>query len=1199
MADALKTSMANGEVSPKLYARVDLERYHSSLRTCRNFITMPQGGAQNRPGTEFVGRTKLVSKKARLMPFEYNTEQTYILEMGDLYFRIIRDGGHVVEPAVDITDISQADPGVVTAVAHGYEDGDWVFIDDTVVGMTEVHNVTYMVNNKTDDTFELQDVDGNDVDTSGFTAYSSDGTVARIKTVVTPYLEAELPTLKFTHAGDVMTIAHQNHELRELTRGTAGHHDFSLDVVEFTPGIPAPTVKWITQDWRAEITSLNLTESNFIAVHFRPENGIAKKFTLGERVWLEGIEGTVELNDKWFIVSHIQTESNAISAWFRICNTDGSVVNGLAGGYTPYTGGGYAYTEEDLRYRVTAVDADTGEESLASEDLVLPRANDLGIQGINLVWQPLPGSDPLRTQPVSRYNVYKEKNGIFGYVGSGEGHIENEDYHAIDGITQADPGVVTTILAHGFENGSKVYHFGILGMTELNGNTYVAGNVTATTYELQTFRGENLDTTAFGAYVTLLRGITDITQDADGGVVTISVDHGYTEGMMRYINAVVGMTELNDRNFTVGEVLSPTTFRLADLDGVPVDTSEYNEYDSAGTIHERGYWARSTFSFYDKNIDPDLSDVAPPQTSNQPFVSAGNYPAVVAHHDQRMAYGRTSNNRQKLWLSQTGNLHNMNSGIPSKADDSIDFILAALRANEIRHLVTMGELVILTSGAEWLSSSGQSPYILANIYNRARSFVGSADYPAPLLATTHLLFVDSTGSDIYEVLFFLDTSEFRTDSVSLLSEHMFKGKEVLEWAYARRPDGVAWSVLDDGSIAAMTYLPKQEVRGWHRHDTDGDFESVCSVREGAEDALYFIAERTINNSKVRYIERLHTRVFSDIRDAFFVDCGLSLDVPLTLFGASKANPVVITSFGHGLSEGVEVDLNDVEGMTELNDRRFKVAAPTADTFKLVDEYHGTSATIRGLTQADPCEVIGIPSGAESGQVVWIQDCVGMVEVNDRYFYLSYVMPGGTWRLVDLDGVPVDSTGYGAYDGGGRIEMVPTIDGTAYTSHVPNTGKIRKAEQTLSGLGHLEGKTVSILSDGSVKPPQTVSGGSITLPGRKGSRVHVGLPYTCDLETLDMSDMRGVLSGRKKAITQAHIRFMETRTGEVGPSSDKLKPMNDRNREPYNAPTALQEGEFSYVLTPDWNFEGRVFVRQTEPLPMTVLSIAVDAKRSDG
>ncbi|MCF7811452.1 hypothetical protein K9N50_10745 [bacterium] len=82
------------------------------------------------------------------------------------------DGGD----SVTITGITQADPGVVTAASHGFSDGEFVKIL-SVVGMTEVNERYFIVANKTDDTFELTDEDGDDVDTSGFTAYTSGGTV--------------------------------------------------------------------------------------------------------------------------------------------------------------------------------------------------------------------------------------------------------------------------------------------------------------------------------------------------------------------------------------------------------------------------------------------------------------------------------------------------------------------------------------------------------------------------------------------------------------------------------------------------------------------------------------------------------------------------------------------------------------------------------------------------------------------------------------------------------------------------------------------------------------------------------------------------------------------------------------------------------------------------------------------------------------
>jgi hypothetical protein len=88
----IQPSFAAGELAPSLYARVDLARYQTGLRLCSNFFVMPYGGLKNRPGTVFVNETK-GSGVARLIPFQFNDEQTYVLEFGNLYMRVYKDGG--------------------------------------------------------------------------------------------------------------------------------------------------------------------------------------------------------------------------------------------------------------------------------------------------------------------------------------------------------------------------------------------------------------------------------------------------------------------------------------------------------------------------------------------------------------------------------------------------------------------------------------------------------------------------------------------------------------------------------------------------------------------------------------------------------------------------------------------------------------------------------------------------------------------------------------------------------------------------------------------------------------------------------------------------------------------------------------------------------------------------------------------------
>lgn len=86
-----------GELSPRLDGRTELSKYFNGCKTLQNFLVVPQGGATRRPGTEFIAEVKTSSLSGRLIPFEFNVEQAYILEFGNLYFRIYKDGGQVVD----------------------------------------------------------------------------------------------------------------------------------------------------------------------------------------------------------------------------------------------------------------------------------------------------------------------------------------------------------------------------------------------------------------------------------------------------------------------------------------------------------------------------------------------------------------------------------------------------------------------------------------------------------------------------------------------------------------------------------------------------------------------------------------------------------------------------------------------------------------------------------------------------------------------------------------------------------------------------------------------------------------------------------------------------------------------------------------------------------------------------------------------
>ena len=96
MPQTIVNSFTSGELSPRLAARTDFDKYRSGCKRLRNFFIMPQGGVYGRPGTRFVREVKNSAAKCRIIPFEFSSEQAYIIEMGDTHLRFYKDGGIII-----------------------------------------------------------------------------------------------------------------------------------------------------------------------------------------------------------------------------------------------------------------------------------------------------------------------------------------------------------------------------------------------------------------------------------------------------------------------------------------------------------------------------------------------------------------------------------------------------------------------------------------------------------------------------------------------------------------------------------------------------------------------------------------------------------------------------------------------------------------------------------------------------------------------------------------------------------------------------------------------------------------------------------------------------------------------------------------------------------------------------------------------
>ncbi len=110
----LLASFNSGEFSPKMAARVDIAQYPSACETAENLVALPQGGFARRPGTRYIGDAKDPNAKARLLPFQFSTEQSYAIEAGNNYFRFFTNQAALFAPLTDAAITNGSFTGGIT-----------------------------------------------------------------------------------------------------------------------------------------------------------------------------------------------------------------------------------------------------------------------------------------------------------------------------------------------------------------------------------------------------------------------------------------------------------------------------------------------------------------------------------------------------------------------------------------------------------------------------------------------------------------------------------------------------------------------------------------------------------------------------------------------------------------------------------------------------------------------------------------------------------------------------------------------------------------------------------------------------------------------------------------------------------------------------------------------------------------------------
>jgi hypothetical protein len=120
-------AFSGGVMSPEMFGRIDDVKFQTGAAKLRNFISMPQGPAENRPGFSYVRAVKDSTKRTRLIPFTYSTTQTMVIELGAGYVRFHTQGATLLAGSPNMVNESACIIIIILPIFSNYLDDDKAF----------------------------------------------------------------------------------------------------------------------------------------------------------------------------------------------------------------------------------------------------------------------------------------------------------------------------------------------------------------------------------------------------------------------------------------------------------------------------------------------------------------------------------------------------------------------------------------------------------------------------------------------------------------------------------------------------------------------------------------------------------------------------------------------------------------------------------------------------------------------------------------------------------------------------------------------------------------------------------------------------------------------------------------------------------------------------------------------------------------
>jgi hypothetical protein len=315
------------------------------------------------------------------------------------------------------------------------------------------------------------------------------------------------------------------------------------------------------------------------------------------------------------------------------------------------------------------------------------------------------------------------------------------------------------------------------------------------------------------------------------------------------------------------------------------DHYAYATVSSVGSTYawEMNYTFDTNNWLYNKGVHGAFGDdYAYSDPVTEYYVSAGSFcnefgwPQHVYFFQNRLGYAATRRQPNSRWESKIGQFNDFGISIPILANDAVYADLPADSNEQIKAVCVFHDLVILTQSGEWHVMPDSGGYGPLNIpVTRKEGNTGSFS-TVPVVFNQDLIHVVDGGSFVRSLKFDYQASGYVGEDITLFGKHLFDGYTITRMAYQADPWSIVWLLRSDGNLISMTYLPKLRITAFAYHNFGGTVEDIA-VLNGSNDALWMI----VNRSGLRTVEKMHSRSFSSLSDAFFVDCGTKYSVSPT------------------------------------------------------------------------------------------------------------------------------------------------------------------------------------------------------------------------------------------------------------------------------------------------------------------------------